>query len=184
MATSTASTKVVTGVVRLSFVHLLEPSEDLNGNMKYSAMVLIPKKDKDTIDKIHAAEKAALEAAIPTKFNGTKPKNLKRVFRDADEELDLDKYPEAEGHMFMNVSNKTKPGLVDENVQPVMDPGAVYSGVYARVSVNAFAYNAQGSKGLSFGLNNVMVLGYGEPLGGVGASAESDFADFADNDLL
>ena len=66
MATSTASTKVVTGVVRLSFVHLLEPSEDLNGNMKYSAMVLVPKSDKETIVKLRAAERAALRAAVPT----------------------------------------------------------------------------------------------------------------------
>lgn len=172
------STKVVTGEVRLSFVHLLEPSEDLNGNLKYSCMVLIPKKDKDTLDKLKAAQEKALADAIPTKFNGKKPANLKNTLRDADEELDLEKYPEAKGHYFMNVGNKTRPGIVDSSLNQVMDPDEVYSGVYARVSVNAFAYNASGSKGLSFGLNNVMVLGKGDRLSG-GASAEDDFADFA-----
>lgn len=176
------STKVITGEVRLSFVHLIEPAEDLNGNLKYSTMAIIPKSDKATIEALHAAEEAAIQEALNKRFEGKRPAKLKLVLRDADEELDLDKYPYAKGCMFMNVSDKTRPGIVDANLQPVIDPEEVYSGVWARLSVNAYAYNSQGTKGVTFFLNNVMVLGKGEALAG-GATAEDDFSAFA-NALL
>lgn len=178
------STKVVTGPVRLSFVHFIEPAADMNGVDKYSCMALIPKSDTATLKALHAAEDAAIEEAKSKRFEGSVPKKLKKVLRDSDEDLDTDKYPEAVGTWFMNVSSKTKPGLVDESLQPIIDPGMVYSGVHARLSVNAFAYNSSGTKGVTFFLNNAQILGYGEPLGGVAASAEDDFADFASNSDL
>ena len=55
MATTTnASTKVITGKVRLSYVSVFET----NDKGKYSTAILITKSDKATLDKI----KAALEA--------------------------------------------------------------------------------------------------------------------------
>jgi hypothetical protein len=74
----------------------------------------------------------------------------------------------------MNVSNKTKPGVVDAQVQPILDPTEVYSGCYARVSINAFPFNTSGNRGVSFGLNHVQKLGEGEPLGSI-TKAENDF---------
>lgn len=177
------STKVVTGKVRLSYAHLLEPSSSFEGQEpKYSTVILVPKSDSATIKSIEAAQKEALENGKASKFNGKIPTNWKNTFRDGDEEADLEKNPEYAGHMFMSVSSKTRPGIVDQSLQQVMDPDQVYSGVYARVSINAFAFNTSGNKGVSFGLNNVMVLGEGERLAG-GASAEDDFAEFA-SDLL
>lgn len=173
------TTKVITGEVRLSYAHLLEPSASFEGQEpKYSCVILIPKSDTATLDKIKAAQKEALEAGKSSKFNGSVPKNWKDTLRDGDEEMEEDKNPEYSGHMFMNVSGKNKPGIVDEQLNPVMDADQVYSGVYARVSINAFAFNTSGNKGVSFGLNNVMVLGRGDRLSG-GATAEDDFAEFA-----
>ena len=177
------STKVITNPVRLSYTHILEPSSSFEGqDPKYSTVILVPKDDTETIEKIEAAQKQALEDGKNTKFNGKIPKPWKNTFRDGDEEADLEKNPEYAGHMFMSVSANAdrRPGIVDAQLQPVMDPDQVYSGVYARVSINAFAFNTSGNKGVSFGLNNVMVLGYGDRLAG-GATAESDFADFADS---
>lgn len=177
------STKLVTGEVRLSYVHLLEPSSSFEGqDPKFSAVILVPKKDKATIKAIEAAQQEALENGKASKFNGKIPANWKNTFRDGDEEADLEKNPEYAGHMFMSVSSKTRPGIVDAELQKVMDSDEVYSGVYARVSINAFPFNTSGNKGASFGLNNVMVLGKGDRLAG-GASAEDDFADLA-ADLL
>ena len=79
------------------------------------------------------------------------------------------------------MSSKTRPGIVDEDLNAVLDPTQVYSGCYARVSINAFPYSNSGNKGISFGLNNVQFLQDGEPLGGR-TRAEDDFAD--DSDLL
>jgi hypothetical protein len=77
---------------------------------------------------------------------------------------------------------------VDRSVQPILDSSEVYSGCYARVSINAFAYNTNGNRGISFGLNHVQKTRDGDFLGGR-TRAEDDFealedADSDDDDLL
>lgn len=184
MAPTTASTKVITGKVRLSYCHLFEPyanSEHQGATPKYSTVILVPKTDTKTIAAIEAAQQAALENGKSSKFGGTIPKKWTNTFHDGDEDGDLDKNPEYAGHMFMTVSNRTKPGIVDKDVQPILDAMEVYSGCYARVSINAFAFNTSGNKGVSFGLNHVQKLGDGEPLGSV-TKAENDFEP-VDEDL-
>jgi len=194
MATATAApTKVVTDKVRLSYCHLFEPFSSFEGqDPKYSVVILIPKSDTRTIKKIKAAQQAALELGKASKFNGSIPKNWKNTLHDGDEEADLDKNPEYEGHYYMTVSNKTKPGVVDQALNAVIDQTEVYSGCYARVSLNAYAFNVSGSKGVSFGLNHVQKLEDGEPFGSF-SRAEDDFDvvegfesdnDMDDDDLI
>jgi len=179
---STMPTKVVTGKVRLSYAHLFEPFSSFEGqDAKYSTVILIPKSDKATIKKIKQAQKAALEKGKASKFGGTIPKNWKNTLRDGDEEADLEKNPEYEGHLFMTVSNKQRPGIVDRDVQPILDSTEVYSGCYARVSINAFPFSASGNKGVSFGLNHVQKVADGEPFGGI-SKAEDDFEPLDDLD--
>jgi len=55
--------------------------------------------------------------------------------------------------------------------------------VYGRASINLYAFNSNGNKGIACGLNNLQLIRAGEPLGGK-ASAESDFATDADDDFL
>lgn len=176
------STKVVTGKVRLSYVHLFEKfAQNEDQEPKYSCVILVPKSDKKTIRAIEAAQAAAIENGKSSRWEGKVPKNLKSTFRDGDEEGDLEKNPEYEGHMFMNVSAKTKPGIVDRDLNPIMDSSEIYSGCYARVSINAFPYSVSGNKGTSFGLNNVQFLEDGEPLGGR-SRAEDDFEALDDDE--
>lgn len=176
MAATSAATKVITGKVRLSYVHLFEAfANQPDQDPKFSTVILVPKSDKATIKKIEAAQQVALENGKATKFNGRIPANWKNTFRDGDEEGDLEKNPEFAGHMFMTVSNKTRPGVVDQSLNPILDSTELYSGAYARVSINAFPFNTQGNKGVSFGLNNVQKLADGEPLGGVSVKAEDEF---------
>lgn len=173
-------TRVVTGKVRLSYAHLFEPySNDSEKDPRYSVTILIPKKDKATLDKIHAAIEAAKEEGKTKTFGGKIPGNLKLTLHDGDEEADLERNPEYAGHMYMAMSSKTRPGVVDQDLNPILDPTQVYSGCYARVSINAFPYSNSGNKGISFGLNNVQFLEDGEPLGGR-TRAEDDFADADD----
>lgn len=168
-------TKVVTGPVRLSYCHLFEPFSSFEGqDPKYSTVILVPKSDTKTVAAIQKAQKAALELGKAGKFGGSIPKNWKNTFHDGDEEADLDKNPEYAGHWYMTVSNKTRPGIVDQQVNPIMDQTEVYSGCYARVSINAFPFNSSGSKGVSFGLNHVQKLKDGEPFGNI-TKAEDDF---------
>lgn len=185
---SVKGTKVITGKVRLSFVNLFTPrAQNEGGAPKYSVLLLIPKSDTATIEAIEKAQKTALEEAkAKGKFGGKTPKAWKSTLRDGDEEKDLDDYPEYEGQMFMTVSANEAypPKVVDTALQPILDQSEVYSGCYARVSINAFAFDIQGNKGVSFGLNNVQKLADGEPLGGVAAKPEDDFEALDDDEEL
>ena len=189
MANETNPTKVVTGIVRLSYVHLFEPWSGQPGqDPKYSVCLLIPKSDKRTLAKIKAAIEAAKERD-KGKWGGKVPANLKISLRDGDAALESGEREGEEyaGHYFMNVSSKQRPGIVDAFVQEIMDPYEVYSGCYARVSINAFGYNSNGNRGISFGLNHVQKIKDGEPLGGGRGKAEDDFTPYetdGDDDLL
>lgn len=169
------TTKVITGKVRFSYAHVFEPTAIEEGaKKKYSVAILISKKDKKTLGKIEEAVKAASEAG-KAKFGGKVPSNLKKPLRDGDEERpDSEEY---KGMMFLNASSQTKPGLVDENLDPIMDKENFYSGCYGRASINFYAFNTAGNKGIAAGLNNIQKLEDGEKLSGGGASAEEDFSD-------
>lgn len=182
MATTNQTTKVVTGKVRLSYVHLFEAFSNIEGqDPKYSCVLLIPKSDKLTMKKLRAAQQAALENGKNGVFKGRIPKDWKDTIKDGDEDADLEQNPEYEGHFYMSVSSKTKPGIVDRDVQPIIDSTEIYSGCFARVSINAFPYSVQGNKGVSFGLNHVQKMGDGDYLGGR-SRAEDDFEALDDED--
>lgn len=181
------TTKVITGQVRFSFVHLLEPTAFEGQEPKYSVMLLIQKSDKETLDKIRAAQKAAAELGKNKFKNGKVPANLKTTLRDSDEEMDTEEYPESKGTYFINVSSKTKVGMVgtqrdeDGKLKKLEDPDEIYSGMYGRASINFFAYNTAGNQGVSAGLNNIQKTRDGEHLGGGAAKAENDFDDWEDD---
>ncbi|MEG1245227.1 DUF2815 family protein [Gordonibacter sp.] len=190
MAVDNKSTKVVTGEVRLSYVHLFEPyAFNADQDAKYSVLILIPKSDKATMAKIKSAQAAAVELGMATKWGGKKPKNLGNTLRDGDDDPSFDG-EEFEGHYCLRLASKTAPGIIDRYRNKVIDSTEVYSGCYARVSLNFFPYSASGNNGVSAGLNNVQILRDGEPLGGR-SRAEDDFDELEDttsegayNDLL
>lgn len=66
--------------------------------------------------------------------------------------------------------------------QPIIDHSEVYSGVYGRASINFYAFNSNGNKGMACGLNFLQKMRDDEPLGGK-SRAEDDFAD-DDEDFL
>lgn len=109
-------TKVITGEVRFSYLHVFEPYAGVQGQEeKYSVCLLIPKKDKQTIALIQEAIAEATDAGQSSKWGGKVPKNLKLPLRDGDTEKDLDENPEYEGMFFLNCSSKRQPGLVDSH---------------------------------------------------------------------
>lgn len=172
-----ATTKVVTGLVRLSYVQIFNKKSFTEGtDAKYSLCVLVPKKDTKTLKKIQAAVKAAAEEGISTKFNGKKPSNMHLPLRDGDEERAAEA-PEYKDMYFFNCKSDRKPGIVDKDRNEILDPDEVYSGCWGRVSVNFYPYSVNGNKGVAVGLNNVQKLKDDQRLGGAAASAEDDFND-------
>lgn len=175
-------TKVTTGKVRLSYAHLFEPHAIEGNEPKYSVSVIIPKTETETLKAIKEAVAEAKEQG-KTKWGGKVPPALKTPLRDGDEER-----PDDEAYKncyFLNASSKNKPGIVDKSVQPVLDATEVYSGCYARLTLNFYPFSASGNKGVAAGLGNVQKLEDGEPLGGF-TRAEDDFdsVEAAEDDFL
>ena len=173
------STKVVTGKVRLSYVNIFKARSFNGGAEKYSCCILIPKSDKATVKKINDAIEEATKQGISEKWNGKKPANLKMPLRDGTERED--EAEEYKDMYFLNANSNNKPGVVDKDLNEILDPAEVYSGCYGRVSINFFPFNSNGNKGIAVGLNNVQKLKDGEHLGAAAASAEDDFG--GDNDF-
>jgi hypothetical protein len=175
MSDAEVDLRVITGKVRLSFPYLFTPRPGKDGGeAKYSVMLLIPKSDTKTITALRKAEAKAIEIGKTTKFGGSAKGLSPSILKDADEDGSAEDYPEREGHMYMTCNAGTA-------FNEIMDQSEVYSGVYARVSVTAFAYKYEDmKKGVSFGLNNIQILGGGESLAG-GKRADQDF-DVVDDD--
>ena len=76
MANKMNSTKVVTGVVRLSYANVWEPASINGSNPKYSVSLIIPKSDKQTLEAINAAVDAAVGAALSGYKTATDRKSL------------------------------------------------------------------------------------------------------------
>ena len=179
-------TKVITGVnTRWSYVNAWEAKSINGGAPKYSVSLIIPKSDTKTLEKIQAAIQAAYEEGQgKLKGNGKSVpmlSALKTPLRDGDAER-----PDDEAYAnsyFINANSGTAPGIVDADRNPIIDRSEVYSGVYGRASINFYAFNSNGNKGIACGLNNLQKLRDGEPLGGK-SRAEDDFATEEDEDFL
>ena len=181
MSEELLNTKVVTGKVRFSYLHVWEPVAIEEGqDKKYSVSLIIPKSDKETIAKIKKAIENAKELG-KVKLGGKITPNLKQPLRDGDiDRADDENYADS---YFLNANCKTKPGVVDKNVSPILDQDELYSGCYGRASITFYAFNTSGNKGIACGLNNLQKLSDGEPLGGR-STAESDFGKVDDDDLM
>lgn len=171
------ATKVLTGEVRLSYVNLTTPrAPQQGGEPKYSVTLLIPKSDNATIADINASIKAAYEDGVNKKWGGAHP-TPKTIVHDGDglRPSGLPFGNECKGHWVLTASTKNKPQVVGiDNLSCELAPSDIYSGMYARVTINFFAYDTAGSKGVGCGLGNVLKTRDGEALAG-GASAASDF---------
>lgn len=179
-------TKVITGPdTRWSYANVWQAKSINGGTPKFSVSLIIPKSDKATIAKIRAAIEAAYhEGEAKLKGNGRSVPALsvlKTPLRDGDAERpDDEAYADS---YFVNANSSTAPGIVDADRQPIIDTSEVYSGVYGRASINFYAFNSNGNKGIACGLNNLQKIRDGEPLGGK-SRAEDDFADEDEEDFL
>lgn len=180
------STKVITGVnTRWSYANVWDPKSINGGAPKYSVSLIIPKSDTATVNKIKAAIQSAYEEGeSKLKGNGKSVPALsilKTPLRDGDLERPDD--AAYAGCYFVNANSATAPGIVDADRQPILDRSEVYSGVYGRASINFYAFNSNGNKGIACGLNNLQKIKDGESLGGK-SRAEDDFATDVDEDFL
>ena len=162
-------TYVVTGPDTVfSYLNVLEPRAAAEGaEAKYSASLIIPKSDKTTLKKIREAIQIAYkegEAKLRGSGNSVPPLDkIHNPLRDGDEDKPED--PAYRNAYFVNASNKHQPKLYDRNLNEIMDPRELYSGIIGRAGITFFAYNKGGSKGITCGLEGIKKLRDGTPLG-------------------
>ncbi len=124
--------------------------------MWFSTAILIPKEDKETLRKIKAVVDLLKEQA-KAKYNGKLPKDFHTPLRDGDEEADEKGEAYAE-HYFFNAKSKNKPGIAKPigkeggktKFADITDTTEVYSGCYAKVSVNFYLFDTKGNKVLQW----------------------------------
>ena len=149
------STQITTGKVRFSYCNLFTPRAVQEGaTPKYSVTLLIPKSDKTTMQKIKAAMDEAKQKFMASNSGKKLPTNLKSTLHDGDGERPNggEFGEECKGCYVITVSSN------------------------GRAIINFYVYDTQGNKGISAGLNGIMKLYDGEPLGG-GVVTDSDWDD-------
>lgn len=157
---------VLTPKFRVSYPNVFNAREnEMSGKMEYSVVALF---DKGT--DLSELRKVAKEAVIKKWGADEKkwPKTLKSPFRDQGErEKEDGTMPEGyvEGAKFLNLKATRRPGLVDQELNDIIDETKFYGGCYARAEVNAYAYDMKGNKGVAFGLNNLQKVADGDPFG-------------------
>lgn len=161
------------------WLHVWKPQvneENPDQDPKFS-VTLVFKKSVD----IAYLEKALLKAAIgkfKDKAKGMIAKGkLSMPIRDGDEEVDeKTEKPKYKGCWFIVAKTTQRPGVVDQDREPIEDQFDLYAGCKVRLSLFPFAYDIKGNKGVTFMLNNVQKIADGDRLSGR-ASAEDDFDD-------
>lgn len=156
--------------VRFSYCNLFQPKlsfNNPNGEPKYSTTVLIPKSNTQAKAAIDQAIAATIEAGVTSKWGGVRPPQPAICVHDGDGPRPSDGSPfgeECRGYWVFTASSKQPPFVVDAQVQNIIDPTQVYSGMWGNVNVNFFPYSIAGKKGIGCGLNGVQKTRDDEPL--------------------
>lgn len=169
---------ILSPICRLSYPHLfvkVAVGKDEKGDKKYSCSLLIPPQCDITLLKKAAGEAAAAkfgDKVAELKASG----KLKSPFLRAG---DYKHTGELAEWTLMRPSSTSKPSVLEPKGNSFIklledDPELVYPGRWASVSLNFFGYDTKGNKGVSVGLNNVVLLNHDDSLSGR-AMAEEEF---------
>lgn len=165
---------IITPIGRLSFPNLITAkanSMNKDGPKKFGCSLLIP----PTAD-IKLLKQMAQECAEAEWGNKVKDMKIRNPFLKA-EEYKYEGY--VPGWMLIRTTAISKPSVVEAKGGALIrivedDPEVIYPGRWCQISLNAFAYDNSGNKGISFGLNNVLLLNHDDSLGGR-MKAEDEF---------
>lgn len=171
----------LTPVFRVSFPNLFKARAfSENQKAKYGVTMLFDTADIQGDPKqteLWAAMKAAVKTCALEKWNSADkiPSNFRNPFRKG-EEKEYDGYHEGIIYAVAKRSeDQGKPGIVDQDVNPVLDVSEFYAGCYAQATISVFAYSHMGNNGVSFGLNNIQKVRDGDPFSGR-SNAGDDFS--------
>lgn len=168
--------RVMTPKGRVAFPQVFSPKPGPDGgNPKYSLTLLF---DKDAQKSPEFAKmKELAKKAMTDKWGATPPKGIHNPFKDAGEK----EYQGFEaGVVYISPNSKEKPGLVNAQVEDIIDASEFYGGCYARARLTVFAWELKAQngavlkRGVSFGLDNIQKIADGEKFTSR-TSAKDDF---------
>lgn len=163
-----------------SYAFIWKPRPPMSGQGpdKYSITLLWPKKEAGSLKALRdAITAAAVSKWGPKAAAALTSGKLHNPLRDGDNDAPDGSAEAYAGHFFVRASSERKPGIVDENVEPIIEQDEAYSGCIFRASVSIFPFDKAGKKGVSVGLNNLQRVEKGERLDGTKSAAE-DFKGF------
>ena len=162
--------RVITPEFRSSYPHLFKANAVKGSAPKYSVTMLF-KKTQDLATIKEAIRNAKIVAFGPNKADW--PTDLQSPVDDGDSPKYAGKEGYA-GHWAIKASSneENRPGLVDENVQPILDQSQFLPGDYARAQVFARVWEYMGKRGIHFILDCVQKTREGKHFGGKKSAAE------------
>jgi hypothetical protein len=170
---------VVTPFFRAAFVNLFPDPKTggppvrrgQQGDPKYGVTAIFPA--GTDLTGLKQLAQAAGQAKWGDKFGDIiKSPTFKAPFRRAEEKQAKwgdEAFPN--GAIFINITTKFLPGIVDANRQPILQASEFYSGCWGRAKVRAFAYDNIGI-GISFGLDSIQKVRDDKPFSSRGDAAD------------
>ena len=165
--------------VVISYPHLYTPQMPPNPRPgqkpRYSAVLLFPIDMDEEDNKLFVAlQQAALAKAtekwgdrVEEMLKMEPPHRLKWPFRKDNQKADgTIKWDKEKFRCFINVWSETAPGVVSRWADPndpkrrplkITDASKVFAGCIVKASVNPFAFDQTGNRGVSFGMQNIQL---------------------------
>ena len=156
--------RLLTPEFRVSYPHVFKPNSIKGSKPKFSVTMLFSK-ESDLSPIKNAIKEAKIAAFGPDKSDW--PEDLASPVTDGDKPKYADKEG-YKGHWAIKASTNEdqRPGVVDENVQPIVDPSKFYPGCFARAYVYAYVWEFGGKQGVGFILDHVQKTKDGKSFGG------------------
>jgi ssDNA-binding protein len=162
---------------RLSYAfHLFEPGPPPGGDndpkkLRYSTSLILP--GNVDISLLRTEIAATAKAKWGDKATGLKDPILDHVAKNTKQPDLARQFP-----ILLRFTSQYKPSILYPNGEEVKEPQQAYSGRWAKISINLWTWNHPLSgKGVSLGLQSVILMDDDDRLGGVGASKEDDWQE-------
>ena len=164
--------------VRLAFPALFKPKA-FAGNedsAKYSATLLIPKTDTDTVKKIKEAIVAAAKDRWGDKYKpilDTLLSQGRTCFRDGDDKSDYDGFAD---NFTVNASNAARPIVLGADKQSLSeDSGKPYAGCIVNASLDVWPQDNKFGKRINATLRGVQFVKDGDAFSGSAPATADEF---------
>jgi len=131
---------------------------------RYRATLLIPKGDTLAWENINNAIAMAVKYGIGKQWQGMYLGKINMPIADGD--IISSGHPlrktACKGHHVIVASSKSKPDIVDSNLQPITKSSEIYDGIYVRASLTFFAHVANGLPYIYCSLGPIMKMSDGD----------------------